>query len=198
MRPRLLLSSVVLAGALLTVGSRGADDPPDEDVTPLGLTAGDIKSVIQKAAAAVNAPMVIAVTNRPRSELPSRPRSRGLLARQLLDCPTAAAAADLGARELDAKRYAGCNFLCADREGAVVESWSTLSALAAVVPRMRIGTIVLGNTYRHPAVVAKSNGKASGGARPHVLFYGHYDVQPVDPLSLWHRPPFEPSWAGFV
>src|SRR6267378_520947 len=42
-----------------------------------------------------------------------------------------------------------------EREGDVLESWSTLSALAAVVPRMRIGTIVLGNTYRHPAVVAK-------------------------------------------
>jgi F420-dependent oxidoreductase-like protein len=42
-----------------------------------------------------------------------------------------------------------------EREGAVLESWSTLSALAAIVPRMRIGTIVLGNTYRHPAIVAK-------------------------------------------
>src|SRR5207237_2189935 len=46
-------------------------------------------------------------------------------------------------------------------------------------------------TAGHPAIVAKSNGngsgKASGGGRPHVLFYGHYDVQPVDPLSLWHR-----------
>jgi F420-dependent oxidoreductase-like protein len=42
-----------------------------------------------------------------------------------------------------------------DKEGAVLESWSTLSALAALVPRMRLGTIVLGNTYRHPAVVAK-------------------------------------------
>jgi F420-dependent oxidoreductase-like protein len=41
------------------------------------------------------------------------------------------------------------------REGAVLESWSTLSALAALVPRMRVGTIVLGNTYRHPALVAK-------------------------------------------
>jgi F420-dependent oxidoreductase-like protein len=42
-----------------------------------------------------------------------------------------------------------------NREGAVLESWSTLAALAALIPRMRIGTIVLGNTYRHPAVVAK-------------------------------------------
>lgn len=43
-------------------------------------------------------------------------------------------------------------------------------------------------TAGHPAIVGKSNG--AGGA--HVLFYGHYDVQPVDPLDLWHRPPFEP------
>jgi F420-dependent oxidoreductase-like protein len=42
-----------------------------------------------------------------------------------------------------------------DREGPVLESWSTLAALTALVPRMRIGTIVLGNTYRQPAVVAK-------------------------------------------
>src|SRR3954452_24476983 len=49
-------------------------------------------------------------------------------------------------------------------------------------------------TAGHPAILARSNGKESGGGRdrPHVLFYGHYDVQPVDPLTLWHRPPFEP------
>ena len=43
-------------------------------------------------------------------------------------------------------------------------------------------------TEGHPVVVGKSNG-VSG---PRVLFYGHYDVQPVDPLSLWRTPPFEP------
>jgi acetylornithine deacetylase/succinyl-diaminopimelate desuccinylase-like protein len=43
-------------------------------------------------------------------------------------------------------------------------------------------------TAGHPVVVGKSNGVAG----PRVLFYGHYDVQPVDPLSQWKTPPFEP------
>jgi acetylornithine deacetylase/succinyl-diaminopimelate desuccinylase-like protein len=50
-------------------------------------------------------------------------------------------------------------------------------------------------TAGHPAIIAKRNGSADKGARPHALFYGHYDVQPVDPLELWHRPPFEPAIA---
>ena len=44
-------------------------------------------------------------------------------------------------------------------------------------------------TAGHPAIVGKNLG-VNGGT--HVLFYGHYDVQPVDPLDLWKRPPFEP------
>jgi acetylornithine deacetylase/succinyl-diaminopimelate desuccinylase-like protein len=46
-------------------------------------------------------------------------------------------------------------------------------------------------TAGHPVVIGKSTNGGNGQA-PRVLFYGHYDVQPVDPLDLWHTPPFEP------
>ena len=42
------------------------------------------------------------------------------------------------------------------REGTNLEALSSLSALAALVPRIRLGTIVLSNTFRHPAVLAKT------------------------------------------
>lgn len=43
----------------------------------------------------------------------------------------------------------------ADTTAPWPEAWTTLSAIGAMVPRLRIGTLVTGNTYRHPAVLAK-------------------------------------------
>jgi len=46
---------------------------------------------------------------------------------------------------------------------------------------------------RHPIVFAQRPGDPSW---PHVVIYGHYDVQPADPLNLWTSPPFEPVIRG--
>ncbi|MGA0561163.1 dipeptidase [Ancylobacter sp. VNQ12] len=50
-------------------------------------------------------------------------------------------------------------------------------------------TTQLNDTPGHPIVT----GRSDAGASKRVLFYGHYDVQPVDPLNLWDNPPFEPK-----
>lgn len=56
----------------------------------------------------------------------------------------------------------------------------TAGAQAEIVP-----------TQGNPVVVGRFNAERTD--LPHVVIYGHYDVQPADPLELWETPPFEPS-----
>lgn len=66
---------------------------------------------------------------------------------------------------------------CAEAARWLVRELTDLGFSAALRP-----------TSGHPMVVAHAP-----GAGRHILFYGHYDVQPVDPLSLWDRDPFDPQ-----
>jgi acetylornithine deacetylase/succinyl-diaminopimelate desuccinylase-like protein len=49
-------------------------------------------------------------------------------------------------------------------------------------------------TPGHPIVYGEWMG--AGAKAPTILVYGHYDVQPVDPVELWDTPPFEPTIKG--
>jgi len=64
--------------------------------------------------------LVVAVTNRPRSQAPAQPHSRGVLVRRLLQLPGAAEAAEVAVQELQHNPYNGCNLLCVDAKRALV------------------------------------------------------------------------------
>jgi acetylornithine deacetylase/succinyl-diaminopimelate desuccinylase-like protein len=49
------------------------------------------------------------------------------------------------------------------------------------------------STPKHPVILAERHGPDEW---PHVIIYGHYDVQPPDPLDLWDSPAFEPTFKG--
>jgi acetylornithine deacetylase/succinyl-diaminopimelate desuccinylase-like protein len=71
--------------------------------------------------------------------------------------------------------YAGCVAECAEW---LCEKFQSMGLVAE-----------LHRTPGHPVVVARN---AHRPGRRTVMIYGHYDVQPVDPLELWTSPPFEP------
>jgi acetylornithine deacetylase/succinyl-diaminopimelate desuccinylase-like protein len=50
-------------------------------------------------------------------------------------------------------------------------------------------------TAGHPIVLAKTP-RSKNSRKPHFMVYGHYDVQPPEPLDLWHTPPFAPRIVG--
>jgi acetylornithine deacetylase/succinyl-diaminopimelate desuccinylase-like protein len=58
---------------------------------------------------------------------------------------------------------------------------------------MGMANIQIIPTPGHPVVYAES---IAGDQAPTLLIYGHYDVQPADPLDLWTDPPFSPTIHG--
>ena len=63
--------------------------------------------------------------------------------------------------------------------------------IADEMKRIGIENVRLEETPGHPIVYGEWLN--AGADKPTVLFYGHYDVQPVDPLDEWNTPPFEPT-----
>jgi uncharacterized protein with NRDE domain len=109
----------VIVGANREVYYNRAGEPPALLVGPVPVLAGR-DPVAGGTWLGVNVHgVLVAVTNRLMSRTPPQARSRGLLVRDLLACPSAATAVELAARELSSNRYAGCNLLCADQDRAV-------------------------------------------------------------------------------
>ena len=63
-------------------------------------------------------------------------------------------------------------------------------AIADQLKHMGIDCVEICSTEGHPLVYGE---KIVNQSFPTVLVYGHYDVQPADPIDLWHSPPFEPE-----
>ncbi|CAM4397605.1 dipeptidase [Paenibacillus alkaliterrae] len=62
--------------------------------------------------------------------------------------------------------------------------------IAAKLEKAGLANVKIHPTEGHPVVYAEH---IQAPGKPTVLIYGHYDVQPVDPLHLWETPPFEPA-----
>ena len=65
--------------------------------------------------------------------------------------------------------------------------------IADELERIGMDDVSINPTAGHPIVTAEWLG-APG--KPTVLFYGHYDVQPPEPIELWNSDPFEPTIRG--
>ncbi len=117
---RVVEDAAVVVGANREEYYRRGGEPPRLLDDPIRAVAG-VDPVAGGTWLGVNAQRVlVAVTNRRKSEVPDRPRSRGLLTRELLSCPSAEAAMKHAIRALETQSYDGCNYLCADGERAVV------------------------------------------------------------------------------
>lgn len=117
---RVVEDAAVVVGANREEYYQRGGEPPRLLDGPIAAIAG-VDPIAGGTWFGVNANGVLAaVTNRRKLEVPVQPRSRGLLIREMLACPSAAAALDYGVRALEQNHYAGANVLCADASRAVI------------------------------------------------------------------------------
>ncbi len=112
--------AAVVVGANREEAYQRGGEPPRRHEGPVPFAAGTDPLAGGTWLGVNAAGVLVAVTNRRKSTQPDRPRSRGLLARELLGCRSAPEAVALAVRELGQDGYAGCNFLCADAADALV------------------------------------------------------------------------------
>jgi uncharacterized protein with NRDE domain len=117
---RVVEDAAVVVGANREEYYERGGEPPRLLEGPVRIVAG-VDPVAGGTWLGVNEKGVLAaVTNRPKLGAPVQPRSRGLLVREMLACPSVATAVDYAVRALQQGSYAGGNFLCADAGRAVV------------------------------------------------------------------------------
>lgn len=117
---RVVEDAAVIAGANREEYYHRGGEPPRLLEGPIRGAAG-VDPVAGGTWFGVNSRSVlVAVTNRRKLDVPAQPRSRGLLVRELLGCPSAEAAVQHAVCALERNAYAGANFLCADATRAVV------------------------------------------------------------------------------
>lgn len=78
-----------------------------------------------------------------------------------------------------------------DRKDAVLEAANFIANKLSAIGMEHVEVFP---TKRHPIVYADH--LHAGLDKPTVLIYGHYDVQPEDPIELWNTPPFKPTIKG--